>query len=106
MVDGATADVAPTAAVKIFSAGTAGCVADLVTFPLDTAKVRLQVGIQSLMSGHHFPKQPPVLLYLNTKHDFNFSLHLYAFHIIYILQGKLCQVSFNFLQTQRNAVQC
>uniref|UniRef100_A0A3B4ZKV8 Dicarboxylate carrier UCP2 n=1 Tax=Stegastes partitus TaxID=144197 RepID=A0A3B4ZKV8_9TELE len=30
-------------AVKIFSAGTAGCVADLVTFPLDTAKVRLQI---------------------------------------------------------------
>lgn len=40
---GRTADLAPTAAVKIFSAGTAGCVADLVTFPLDTAKVRLQI---------------------------------------------------------------
>uniref|UniRef100_UPI0037E6FDE0 dicarboxylate carrier UCP2-like n=1 Tax=Semicossyphus pulcher TaxID=241346 RepID=UPI0037E6FDE0 len=36
-------DVAPTAVVKVFSAGTAGCVADLVTFPLDTAKVRLQI---------------------------------------------------------------
>lgn len=43
MVGGGTVDLAPTAAVKIFSAGTAGCVADLVTFPLDTAKVRLQV---------------------------------------------------------------
>ncbi|XP_042269179.1 mitochondrial uncoupling protein 2-like [Thunnus albacares] len=43
MVVGRTADLAPTAAVKIFSAGTAGCVADLVTFPLDTAKVRLQI---------------------------------------------------------------
>ncbi|XP_022063844.1 mitochondrial uncoupling protein 2-like [Acanthochromis polyacanthus] len=40
---GGTADRAPTDAVKIFSAGTAGCVADLVTFPLDTAKVRLQI---------------------------------------------------------------
>ncbi|XP_053176792.1 mitochondrial uncoupling protein 2-like isoform X1 [Scomber japonicus] len=43
MAGGRTADLAPTAAVKIFSAGTAGCVADLVTFPLDTAKVRLQI---------------------------------------------------------------
>ncbi|XP_061575631.1 dicarboxylate carrier SLC25A8-like isoform X2 [Cololabis saira] len=43
MVEGATSDLAPPAAVKVFSAGTAGCVADLVTFPLDTAKVRLQI---------------------------------------------------------------
>uniref|UniRef100_A0A3B3UHR2 Dicarboxylate carrier UCP2 n=1 Tax=Poecilia latipinna TaxID=48699 RepID=A0A3B3UHR2_9TELE len=42
MAGGSAADLAPTAAVKIFSAGIAGCVADLVTFPLDTAKVRLQ----------------------------------------------------------------
>lgn len=43
MADGGTAAVTPSVAVKVFSAGTAGCVADLVTFPLDTAKVRLQV---------------------------------------------------------------
>lgn len=36
-------DVPPTAAVKFIGAGTAACIADLVTFPLDTAKVRLQV---------------------------------------------------------------
>ncbi|XP_072320535.1 dicarboxylate carrier UCP2-like isoform X2 [Eucyclogobius newberryi] len=36
-------ELAPTVAVKIFSAGSAACVADLVTFPLDTAKVRLQI---------------------------------------------------------------
>lgn len=47
MVGGGTADLAPTVAVKVFSAGTAGCVADLVTFPLDTAKVRLQVRMHS-----------------------------------------------------------
>jgi len=29
--------------VKLLTAGTAACVADFVTFPLDTAKVRLQV---------------------------------------------------------------
>ncbi|KAF4532665.1 hypothetical protein B566_EDAN002900 [Ephemera danica] len=29
--------------VKLLTAGTAACVADIVTFPLDTAKVRLQV---------------------------------------------------------------
>ncbi|KAK1168189.1 mitochondrial uncoupling protein 2-like [Huso huso] len=36
-------DVPPTAAVKFIGAGTAACIADLVTFPLDTAKVRLQL---------------------------------------------------------------
>ncbi|XP_028275228.1 mitochondrial uncoupling protein 2-like [Parambassis ranga] len=50
MGGGGTADVAPTVAVKVFSAGTAGCVADLVTFPLDTAKVRLQIQGESRVS--------------------------------------------------------
>ncbi|XP_044143101.1 mitochondrial uncoupling protein 2 [Bufo gargarizans] len=36
-------DVPPTAAVKFIGAGTAACIADLFTFPLDTAKVRLQL---------------------------------------------------------------
>lgn len=45
MAGGRSADPSPTVAVKVFSAGAAGCVADLVTFPLDTAKVRLQVRI-------------------------------------------------------------
>ncbi|XP_072248291.1 dicarboxylate carrier UCP2-like isoform X2 [Leuresthes tenuis] len=54
MAGGTTSDLAPTAASKIFSAGTAGCVADLVTFPLDTAKVRLQIQGESRSSaeGH------------------------------------------------------
>lgn len=43
MAGASAAELAPTVAVKIFSAGAAGCVADLVTFPLDTAKVRLQI---------------------------------------------------------------
>lgn len=29
--------------VKLLTAGTAACFADITTFPLDTAKVRLQV---------------------------------------------------------------
>lgn len=29
--------------VKLLTAGTAACIADLATFPLDTAKVRMQV---------------------------------------------------------------
>lgn len=37
-------EVPPTTAVKFLGAGAAGCFADLLTFPLDTAKVRLQVG--------------------------------------------------------------
>ena len=36
-------DVPPPLGVKMASAGAAACVADIVTFPLDTAKVRLQV---------------------------------------------------------------
>uniref|UniRef100_A0A3Q2YDW7 Dicarboxylate carrier UCP2 n=1 Tax=Hippocampus comes TaxID=109280 RepID=A0A3Q2YDW7_HIPCM len=40
---GGSSDFNPSVPVKIFSAGAAGCVSDLVTFPLDTAKVRLQV---------------------------------------------------------------
>ncbi|XP_075707425.1 dicarboxylate carrier SLC25A8 [Rhinoderma darwinii] len=36
-------DIPPTAAVKFIGAGTAACIADLFTFPLDTAKVRLQI---------------------------------------------------------------
>ncbi|KAF6724893.1 Mitochondrial uncoupling protein 2 [Oryzias melastigma] len=36
-------DPNPPAAVRVLAAGSAGCVADLVTFPLDTAKVRLQI---------------------------------------------------------------
>ncbi|XP_075704283.1 putative mitochondrial transporter UCP3, partial [Rhinoderma darwinii] len=36
-------EVPPTLMVKFVGAGTAACIADLVTFPLDTAKVRLQI---------------------------------------------------------------
>ncbi|NXH10197.1 UCP3 protein, partial [Bucco capensis] len=36
-------EVPPTATVKFVSAGTAACIADLCTFPLDTAKVWLQI---------------------------------------------------------------
>jgi len=43
MVGFRAADVPPTAAVKFVGAGTAACIADLLTFPLDTAKVRLQI---------------------------------------------------------------
>lgn len=43
MVGTAAAELSPSVPVKIFSAGAAACVADLVTFPLDTAKVRLQI---------------------------------------------------------------
>lgn len=35
----------PTVGVKFISAGTAACIADIITFPLDVAKVRLQVCI-------------------------------------------------------------
>lgn len=35
----------PTVGVKFISAGTAACIADIITFPLDVAKVRLQVSV-------------------------------------------------------------
>ena len=41
-------DVPPPLGVKMLSAGAAACIADLITFPLDTAKVRLQVDILPL----------------------------------------------------------
>ncbi|OBS68587.1 hypothetical protein A6R68_02877 [Neotoma lepida] len=43
MVSPTTSEVPPTMGVKIFSAGVAACLADIITFPLDTAKVRLQI---------------------------------------------------------------
>ncbi|KAJ8368382.1 hypothetical protein SKAU_G00084100 [Synaphobranchus kaupii] len=43
MVGMGPTDLPPTATVKFFGAGMAACIADLVTFPLDTAKVRLQI---------------------------------------------------------------
>ncbi|CAI9617591.1 unnamed protein product [Staurois parvus] len=44
-------DIPPTPAVKFIGAGTAACIADLFTFPLDTAKVRLQIQGESAMTG-------------------------------------------------------
>ena len=43
MVGFAPTDIPPTIGMKLFSAGLAACIADAGTFPLDTAKVRLQV---------------------------------------------------------------
>ncbi|ELW71874.1 Mitochondrial uncoupling protein 3 [Tupaia chinensis] len=56
-------EVPPTIAVKFLGAGTAACFADLLTFPLDTAKVRLQVpGGQPLVVSVH--TQPLSTTYL------------------------------------------
>ncbi|XP_007939392.1 mitochondrial brown fat uncoupling protein 1 [Orycteropus afer afer] len=43
MVGLTTSDMHPTMGIKIFSAGVSACLADVITFPLDTAKVRLQI---------------------------------------------------------------
>jgi len=49
---------APSFGIKMVSAGLAACFADLVTFPLDTAKVRLQIqGEKSATSAP--PGRPP-----------------------------------------------
>lgn len=39
----------PSFAEKMVSAGTAACVADIVTFPFDVAKVRLQVSGEAMV---------------------------------------------------------
>ncbi|XP_018418922.1 PREDICTED: mitochondrial brown fat uncoupling protein 1 isoform X2 [Nanorana parkeri] len=44
-------DIPPTPGVKFIGAGTAACIADLFTFPLDTAKVRLQIQGESAVAG-------------------------------------------------------
>ena len=44
----------PGLAVQLLTAGSAACVADLITFPLDTAKVRLQVINLELILDIHF----------------------------------------------------
>lgn len=44
-------NVPASAPVKFIGAGTAACIADLLTFPLDTAKVRLQVNKPSVNTG-------------------------------------------------------
>ncbi|XP_069545404.1 mitochondrial brown fat uncoupling protein 1 [Brachyistius frenatus] len=45
-------DVPPPLGVKMASAAAAACIADIVTFPLDTAKVRLQIqGEKAAMEG-------------------------------------------------------
>lgn len=49
-------DVPPSLGVKMASAGAAACIADIVTFPLDTAKVRLQVsstGVCKCVCGYN-----------------------------------------------------
>ncbi|XP_078532992.1 mitochondrial brown fat uncoupling protein 1 [Lissotriton helveticus] len=51
MVGFKPSDLPPTPGVKFLSAGTAACIADLFTFPLDTAKVRLQIQGESAVSG-------------------------------------------------------
>ena len=45
----------PGLAVQLLTAGSAACVADLITFPLDTAKVRLQViNLELILDIHCF----------------------------------------------------
>lgn len=46
-------DVPASAPIKFVGAGTAACIADLITFPLDTAKVRLQVNNASVTNCGH-----------------------------------------------------
>lgn len=61
-------DVPPPLGVKMASAGLAACIADIVTFPLDTAKVRLQV----------FRRKPVILTFISSS-NFKSLLHRLLF---------------------------
>lgn len=52
--------------VKLVSAGTGACLADVVTFPLDTTKVRLQVGYTISILN----------FFLSVFYFFTFTVHL------------------------------
>lgn len=60
-------DVPPPLGVKMASAGAAACIADIVTFPLDTAKVRLQV--------HCEHELQQLLIYCSALKDTRWCLH-------------------------------
>ena len=71
-------DVPPPLGVKVLSAGTAACIADLVTFPLDTAKVRLQVpnvhyntSSSSSRHGREVPQTGPSVSFLPSLKSFS-----------------------------------
>ena len=49
MVATKKSDIQPSVGVKFMSAGLAACIGDAVTFPLDTAKVRLQVRMSKVL---------------------------------------------------------
>merc|ERR1719361_3150433 len=49
----------PGLAVQLLTAGSAACVADLITFPLDTAKVRLQVQGESVNAVNSAVRRQP-----------------------------------------------
>ncbi|XP_042636136.1 mitochondrial uncoupling protein 2-like isoform X1 [Catharus ustulatus] len=53
-------EVPPTITMKFISAGMAGCITDLCTFPLDTAKVRLQAAHLRVPAGLGVPAGPGV----------------------------------------------
>ena len=56
-------DINTPISVKLLTAGTAACVADFASFPLDTAKVRLQV------SANHFTDVPTLVKEGNIRMD-------------------------------------
>ncbi|XP_012884973.1 PREDICTED: mitochondrial brown fat uncoupling protein 1 [Dipodomys ordii] len=51
MAPAAAPEEHPTMGVQMFSAGVSACLADIITFPLDTAKVRLQIQGESPTSS-------------------------------------------------------
>lgn len=76
-------DAPPPLGVKMASAGAAACIADIVTFPLDTAKVRLQVSVQWF-----WQTKCPVSHYMFS----SYSPQWYYWYLIDITFGTQCDV--------------
>ena len=67
----------PGLPVQLLTAGSAACVADLITFPLDTAKVRLQVRIKHYKQYFSISLRPKCFFLLSKYYDTFLLKHRY-----------------------------
>lgn len=83
----------PTVGVKFISAGTAACIADIITFPLDVAKVRLQVS--SCFADILFICRYPVV-YIVLYEILNCKLMGFSYFLVYKLNFGTLKICLKF----------
>ena len=74
--------------VKMMSAGLAGIISDLITFPLDTAKVRLQVCYSIIRAGMRLEILAITTIYFSINVTATTSIHRY--YPVYMVIWLLC----------------